>query len=707
MEIKYGRSKAKYLGDGVTTNFFVPFPYLRQEDIQVFIFKTSDGSAWADYGGSVFINASTIATYAGGVPTPVPVGYEVWIERNTFLFGPRIDFTDSATVTEADLDLAFRQSYYVAEEALDEAGNISLFVGGSLQSLLDSATSAAATSTTNAAASSASAAAAATSAAAAAGSATNAANSATAAATSAANAGAAVGAFGLLKANNLSDLTNVGNARTSLGLGLMAVEDTANWLSKAGNLSGLASATAARTNLGVGTGDTPLFSGLVWGSLAGTAVAGALHSYNLFSTSANYERSYERWTSNVFEVGTEPLGTGTGREYRINVRGAGSFISFYTGNASRWAINASGHLGPTTHNFYDLGSNAVRMKDGYFQGNLTVGGTISGAISGGGTAGYNYLRNGAMDVAQRATSYANTTTAAYGCVDGWVTWQALSGVSTVSQISASGHFASFANCLKLQRNAGATGVGAITALQVLSSIDSKKLAGKTVTLSLRAHAGANFSATSSQMSVQLRTGTGNNESSALFSTLGQTGAAVPISATPIIGTTEALYQFSVAIPSTVTQIAVQVGFTPVGTAGADDALYITGIKLEEGSSATSYGPVAFAMELSRCKYWYRRYVCDAAANTFLFAGFAISTATGVFPVTSAIQDMRTIPAVGFSAVGDLNIDDAGTLVACTSVSLTASGALVGGVAAGLTNGDGLGLVLIPGSGKYLELSSDL
>lgn len=36
----------------------------------------------------------------------------------------------------------------------------------------------------------------------------------------------------LLAANNLSDLTNAGTARTNLGLGSMALQDTANWLPK-------------------------------------------------------------------------------------------------------------------------------------------------------------------------------------------------------------------------------------------------------------------------------------------------------------------------------------------------------------------------------------------------------------------------------------------------------------------------------------------
>lgn len=58
----------------------------------------------------------------------------------------------------------------------------------------------------------------------------------------------------MLGANNLSDVVSAATSRTNLGLGTMAVETAANYLTKAGNLSGLASAATARANLGVTIG---------------------------------------------------------------------------------------------------------------------------------------------------------------------------------------------------------------------------------------------------------------------------------------------------------------------------------------------------------------------------------------------------------------------------------------------------------------------
>lgn len=58
----------------------------------------------------------------------------------------------------------------------------------------------------------------------------------------------------MLGANNLSDVDDIVASRNNLGLGTMAVETAANYLTKAGNLSGLANAATARGNLGVSIG---------------------------------------------------------------------------------------------------------------------------------------------------------------------------------------------------------------------------------------------------------------------------------------------------------------------------------------------------------------------------------------------------------------------------------------------------------------------
>ena len=60
----------------------------------------------------------------------------------------------------------------------------------------------------------------------------------------------------LMRASNLSDLTNVPAARTNLGLGSAATQSSGAFLQTANNLSDVLSASAARNNLGLGSAAT-------------------------------------------------------------------------------------------------------------------------------------------------------------------------------------------------------------------------------------------------------------------------------------------------------------------------------------------------------------------------------------------------------------------------------------------------------------------
>lgn len=58
----------------------------------------------------------------------------------------------------------------------------------------------------------------------------------------------------LLAANNLSDLSNAGTARTNLGLGTSATHPASDFLQASNNLSDLANAATARSNIGLSAG---------------------------------------------------------------------------------------------------------------------------------------------------------------------------------------------------------------------------------------------------------------------------------------------------------------------------------------------------------------------------------------------------------------------------------------------------------------------
>lgn len=111
-------SFVQYTGDGSTTTFAVPFPYIAQSHIQVKV----DGvlkTAPTDY---TFPTTSTLQ-----FPTAPLNGLIVEIRRVTPRIERLVDFQDASTLTEATLDQDSNQNFFVAQEAFDLAdSNIKL-----------------------------------------------------------------------------------------------------------------------------------------------------------------------------------------------------------------------------------------------------------------------------------------------------------------------------------------------------------------------------------------------------------------------------------------------------------------------------------------------------------------------------------------------------------------------------------------------------
>jgi len=250
------------------------------------------------------------------------------------------------------------------------------------------------------------------------------------------------------------------------------------------------------------------------------------------------------------------------------------------------------------------------------------------ALDGGGLSFRNRLLNGGMRIVQRATSYSLTTAWAYGSVDRWAFVQATSANGVANQV-ASG-LTGFSAALKLGRNAGATQTTAIQMAQVMESINSVPLQGQTVTLSFYTKAGANFSG--SYLTANLYSGTGTDQGVNILGSW--TGGASVINVNQTITTSWARYTLTAIVPASVTQLAVSFSYTPTGTAGADDNVYITGVQLEQGAVATPFEVLPFSVEIALCQ----RYYCFGAGGTLVFNAGAYSSCQ--FPVI-----MRGVPTV--------------------------------------------------------------
>lgn len=216
----------------------------------------------------------------------------------------------------------------------------------------------------------------------------------------------------------------------------------------------------------------------------------------------------------------------------------------------------------------------------------------------------NFIINGCFEVAQEGTSQALTASPYTASMDMWAFSQ--NGVANgVAALVASG-LPSIYYCLKLGRNAGATTTGNIIAITALDNIDSVSLQGKLVTLSFWAKAGANFSA--ANLGVTLYTGTGTDQSAASIGTW--TGVLKPIDTTQVLTTGWVRYSLpAVTLSATLLQFGLAFTYTPtntignVGSAGADDNVYITDVRLNEGSVASSERR-SYIEELRLCQKYF-------------------------------------------------------------------------------------------------------
>ena len=100
-------SYATYTGNGSTTQFAVPFGYVRREHVLATVATVSATFTW--------VNDSLIQ-----MTTAPANGAAVRVYRLTPLTAPLVDFADGATLVAADLDTNAKQSIYTQQE-LDDA----------------------------------------------------------------------------------------------------------------------------------------------------------------------------------------------------------------------------------------------------------------------------------------------------------------------------------------------------------------------------------------------------------------------------------------------------------------------------------------------------------------------------------------------------------------------------------------------------------
>jgi len=154
-------------------------------------------------------------------------------------------------------------------------------------------------------------------------------------------------------------------------------------------------------------------------------------------------------------------------------------------------------------------------------------------------------------------------------------------------------------CARVQRVSGNTNTTAINFAQDIESSQSIPFVGRTVVFSFYARRGADFSGASNNLTFQVRSGTGTDQSMAN----GFTGSSSFINTTATLTTTWQRFSATATVSASSTQLGVLFAYTPVGTAGAADYFEVTGVQLELGSVATTFETATGTLqgELAACQ----------------------------------------------------------------------------------------------------------
>ena len=96
-----------YTGNGATTQFALPFSYIRKEHVKVYVNYVDTAYTW--------LNDSTVQLASAPAN-----GLRVEVRRVTPLNAPLVDYADGSTLVAADLDTANLQQLYLQQELDDD-----------------------------------------------------------------------------------------------------------------------------------------------------------------------------------------------------------------------------------------------------------------------------------------------------------------------------------------------------------------------------------------------------------------------------------------------------------------------------------------------------------------------------------------------------------------------------------------------------------
>ena len=268
-----------------------------------------------------------------------------------------------------------------------------------------------------------------------------------------------------------------------------------------------------------------------------------------------------------------------------------------------------------------------------------IGGSVAPMV-----AGKNKVINGNMAIAQRGTSISVGSASYTYTLDRFKTYSANTATTVSRDTSAP---TGFSYSLKLQRPNANTGTNSLSVVQIIETENVMALQGKIATISFYIKKGANYSG--GNITVQGLTGTGTDQGGDPYSFTGLSTFVNDSSYSPTTSFVRVTYTGTIA--SSVKEIAVVITYTPTGTAGADDAIYVTGIQLEAGSVATPFTTASGSIggELGLCQRYYWR--TTTPVTTILSTlGTATSTTVAVMAMNNPVPMRVTATSIDYSGL---------------------------------------------------------
>lgn len=315
---------------------------------------------------------------------------------------------------------------------------------------------------------------------------------------------------------------------------------------------------------------------------------------------------------------------------------------------------------------------------------------------------------------QRGTTGAATTTAVVYEADRFFTFSGTgTEIKAIKETAAGDITQGYIASARIQRTASQTGVIASCFGQALTSNQSTRFQGQVAEFEFHAKTGANFSAAGSIVTGYIITGTGSDDTAANL-VAGSWAGQANATATPVTLTTSwDRYSVVGTIPATATQIGVEICFTPVGTAGANDWFETTGLQLDVNSNAVartnssqvagqySYAsferrPASIEAEMQYA-YFYR---LVEPASTAAIDGVcqAVGATSNICNVNLPVVMRATIPTLTITTAGTFKVNIAGTPTTIASPVASVCSLKACAVTAGNTNTAGQVELLSGGGG---------